>query len=144
MSNRQRFRIAGGDIVPVSRVRETRGVTHYVSFPPFPAVLMLPAAMPAAAANDVFPTVLLAALVLPLAFAALRRLVAAGLSTRSLATTCGWWPRWRSAPSSTSRRCRAGLVHRPRRRRAARARLRLGLGRTRHPILAGLALGSPP
>src|SRR5262249_30036761 len=61
------------------------GKTTYVSFPPFPAVIMLPgAAFAGRAANDVIPTVLIAALILPLALVVLRRLSRAGLSARSL------------------------------------------------------------
>jgi hypothetical protein len=75
-----------GERVAPADVTESLGLTHYVSFPPFPAVLMLPSALIAGrAGNDVLPTVLCAALILPLAFGALRRLAAAGQSTRTVA-----------------------------------------------------------
>ncbi len=80
----QLFRVEGGNEVVASEIARTTTTTHYMSFPPFPSVLMLPqAAIHGRIANDVFMTMLIAALVLPLAFAALRRLVAAGLSTRT-------------------------------------------------------------
>lgn len=84
LHTRRAFRIAGGDEVPLSRVRRSLGKTYYVSFPPFPALLMLPqAAIHGHRANDVVPTVLVAALALPLAFLVLRRLHAVGASRRS-------------------------------------------------------------
>jgi hypothetical protein len=56
-----------------------------MSFPPFPTLVMLPGALVAGrAGNDVIPTLLIAALILPLALAVLRRLAAAGLSRRSV------------------------------------------------------------
>ncbi|HEX3762141.1 MAG TPA: hypothetical protein VHW23_25745 [Kofleriaceae bacterium] len=79
------FRTLDGRELAFHRIRQSLGKTAYVSFPPFPAVIMLPSVMIAGrAANDVLPTVLVAALILPLALLALRRLAAAGLSTRSL------------------------------------------------------------
>jgi hypothetical protein len=85
MSDRKSFRVAGGDVVPLTRVRESKGVTHYVSFPPFPAALMIPPALVGGRrGNDVFVTVVVAALILPLAFACLRRLHQAGLSDRAV------------------------------------------------------------
>jgi hypothetical protein len=78
------FRTTAGEEVPTSSIRRSLSTTHYVSFPPFPAVVMLPqVAVHGRRANDVVPTVLLAALVLPLAFATLGRLRAAGLSRRT-------------------------------------------------------------
>ena len=78
------FRTTRGDEIPSSRDRRTVASTSYVCFPPFPAVLMLPqAAVHGRRANDVVPTLLVAALVLPLGFAALGRLRAAGLSRRT-------------------------------------------------------------
>ena len=78
------FRTTGGEEIPTKRIRRSLATTHYVSFPPFPAVLMLPdAAARGREANDVLPTVLVAALVLPLAFLTLGRLRAAGLSQRT-------------------------------------------------------------
>ncbi len=78
------FRAFGGEEIPVDEIARTVGFENHVSFPPFPAVLMLPqAAIHGRIANDVFPTVLLAALALPLAFAVFRRLSAAGLSSRT-------------------------------------------------------------
>jgi hypothetical protein len=78
------FRTTDGEDVPTGRIRRSLGTTYYVSFPPFPAALLLPqAALYGRRANDVLPTALFAALVLPLAFATLGRLRAAGLSRRT-------------------------------------------------------------
>jgi hypothetical protein len=84
LTSRPAFVTTRGEQVPIASVSESLAVTHHVSFPPFPAVLMLPSAVIAGrTGNDVVPTVLCAALILPLAFAALRRLAAAGQSTRT-------------------------------------------------------------
>ncbi|HKE20331.1 MAG TPA: hypothetical protein VKB80_35900 [Kofleriaceae bacterium] len=78
------FRTTAGEDLPAGRIRRSLGSTSYVCFPPFPAVLMLPqAAVHGRRANDVVPTLLVAALVLPLAFMTLGRLRAAGLSRRT-------------------------------------------------------------
>ena len=75
MQSRPVFRVAGGGEIPLSRVRNSQGMTAYVSFPPFPAVLLLPQVLVSGrAANDVVFTVLLAGLVLPLLFSVLDRL----------------------------------------------------------------------
>jgi hypothetical protein len=85
LSDRKHFRVAGGDVIPLTRIRQSQGVTHYVSFPPFPAVLMMPPALVGGRrGNDVFVTVVIAALILPLAFACLRRLHQAGLTERAV------------------------------------------------------------
>jgi hypothetical protein len=85
MSTRAMFRTLDGRELPVSRIRGSLGKTAYMSFPPFPTVVMLPgAAISGRAGNDVIPTLLIAALILPLALATLRRLAQAGLSKRSL------------------------------------------------------------
>jgi hypothetical protein len=86
LHTRRAFHIAGEGEVPLARVQRSLGKTYYVSFPPAPALLMLPlAAIWGHRANDVLPTVLVAALALPLAFLLLRRLRAAGASQRSAA-----------------------------------------------------------
>ena len=78
------FRTLDGDEIQTRSIRRSLGTTHYVSFPPFPAVLMLPqAAVHSRIANDVVPTVLVAALCLPLAFLTLGRLRREGLSRRT-------------------------------------------------------------
>jgi hypothetical protein len=80
----QFFRTLAGDVIKVERIKQHQGRTAYVSFPVVPALLMLPgAAIWGRTANDVIPTLLVAALILPLAFATLRRLASAGLSTRT-------------------------------------------------------------
>ncbi|MBK9030422.1 MAG: hypothetical protein IPL61_03625 [Myxococcales bacterium] len=80
------FRTTRGAEVALAEVASSKGQTYYVSFPPLPSVLMLPgAALGGRAGNDVAPTVLCAALILPLFFAALRRLAAAGQSIRTAA-----------------------------------------------------------
>lgn len=79
------FRTTAGELIPMADIAATKAITHYVSFPPFPAVIMMPAAMAGGRrGNDTLPTVLCAALILPLAFATLRRLAAAGQSQRSV------------------------------------------------------------
>jgi len=85
MKTRKSFRTLGGDEIPVTRVKD-RDVrtTTYVSFPPFPSVLLLPQVLiHGEIANDVALTVLIAALILPLLFAVLRRLADVGLSKRT-------------------------------------------------------------
>ena len=78
------FRTTTGDDIPIARVQGPGEMTLYVSFPPFPAVLMVPQAIiHGHYANDVWLTVIVAALVLPLCFSVLRRLSAAQLSERS-------------------------------------------------------------
>ena len=85
LKSRPMFKRLDGTELPVARVRQTKAVTLYTSFPPFPAVLMLPAAVISGRdGNDVIPTLLIAALILPLMLLVLRRLSAAGLSTRSV------------------------------------------------------------
>jgi hypothetical protein len=85
------FRTVDGDELAVSRIKQSAGKTAYVSFPPFPTLVMLPsAAIRGRAGNDVVPTVLIAALILPLALAVLRRLAGARLSSRSLRDDL-WW-----------------------------------------------------
>jgi hypothetical protein len=84
LHTRRAFHVAGEGEVPIARVQRSLGKTYYVSFPPAPALLMLPqAAIWGHRANDVLPTVLVAALALPLLFLVLRRLHAAGVSQRS-------------------------------------------------------------
>jgi hypothetical protein len=83
--SKPQFRTTTGDVIPVSEIAQTKAVTHYVSFPPFPAVVMLPAAMAGGRrGNDTLPTILCAALILPLAFATLRRLAEAKQSERTV------------------------------------------------------------
>src|SRR5690349_8327606 len=85
MITRPMFRTLSGDEIDVRRVRQSKGKTVYMSFPPLPTVLMLPSALISGrAGNDVIPTLLVAAAILPLALLMLRRLAAAGLSKRSL------------------------------------------------------------
>jgi hypothetical protein len=78
------FRTLAGDELPAARVKQSRGVTWYMSFPPLPTLLMLPgAAIAGRGADDVVPTLLVAAAILPLTLLVLRRLAAAGLSKRT-------------------------------------------------------------
>ncbi len=85
LKTRRVFRTTGGDEIPLERVRATKAVDHYMSFPAAPALLMLPAAIISGrAGNDVIPTLLVAALILPLMLLVLRRLAAASLSGRSV------------------------------------------------------------
>lgn len=83
LSTRGTFRVAGGEELPIARVKETRRTIHYNSFPPFPSVLMIPQVLiHGEYANDVGTTVFLAALVPALFLLLLGRLRGAGLSTR--------------------------------------------------------------
>jgi hypothetical protein len=90
MTTRPQFRTTSGELVPVTQVKASKDVTWYMSFPPVPTLLMLPsAAISGRAGNDVIPTVLVAALILPLALLLLRRLASVGLSTRTLRDDLG-------------------------------------------------------
>lgn len=83
LRTRRAFLTTRGDEIPIARVRRTVAVTQYNSFPPFPAVLMVPQVLAAGtAANDVWFTLVFAAAILPLCFAVLRRLRARGHSSR--------------------------------------------------------------
>ena len=83
-TTRPAFRTTTGAELPLARIARSRGQTAYVSFPPLPSVAMLPSALIAGrAGNDVIPTLLLAALIWPLALAVLRRLAAVGASRRT-------------------------------------------------------------
>jgi hypothetical protein len=69
---------------PTTSIKGVRATTWYMSFPPVPTLIMLPSALISGrAGNDVIPTVLIAALILPLTLLVLRRLTAAGLSKRT-------------------------------------------------------------
>jgi len=84
LSTRRTFRTLDGRELPIGEVTSSRGFTAYVSFPPLPALIMLPGALVVGrGAGDVVPTLLVAALILPLALLVLRRLAEAGLSTRT-------------------------------------------------------------
>src|SRR6201999_3158737 len=84
MVSRPVFRTLSGEEIPLAPVKGSKAITWYMSFPPLPTLLMLPsAAISGRAGNDVIPTLLIAALALPLCFALLRRLAAAGLSLRT-------------------------------------------------------------
>ena len=84
--SQDRFRTTKGEILRISQADiARRQYRHYVSFPPLPAVLMLPfVALFGMQLNDVLFTVLLAALAPALLFALLRRLRESGLSGRSV------------------------------------------------------------
>jgi hypothetical protein len=69
---------------PTTSIKGVRATTWYMSFPPVPTLIMLPSALISGrTGNDVIPTVLIAALILPLTLLVLRRLTAAGLSKRT-------------------------------------------------------------
>jgi hypothetical protein len=77
------FRTTKGEDIPETEIARKLSTTNYVSFPPAPSVLMVPQTIiHGRIANDVFPTILVAALILPLGFATLRRLSIEGLSER--------------------------------------------------------------
>lgn len=78
------FRAYGGEELPLTRVKETVRTLLFVSFPPFPAVLMLPQAkIHGERANDVAFTVILAAFVPPIFLLVLGRLRHEGHSPRT-------------------------------------------------------------
>lgn len=79
------FRTLDKQEFPTTTIKGVRATTWYMSFPPVPTLIMLPSALISGrAGNDVIPTVLIAALILPLTLLVLRRLTAAGLSKRTL------------------------------------------------------------
>lgn len=85
------FRTTDGEQIATSRITRPLATTAYVSFPPAPTLLMLPSALLGGrAGNDVIPTVIVAALILPLFFLLLRRLADAGLSHRAPHEDL-WW-----------------------------------------------------
>ncbi len=137
------FRTTSGEEIPAHEIQRSLGSKYYVSFPPTPALLMLPSTfIYGRRANDVVPTLLVAALILPLCFATLRKLVSAGLSARSDSENL-----WLSVQLSfgtvlffvsvsgkvwfTAHVCGVALA-------LAYANLSIG---ARRPILAGLMLG---
>ena len=82
---RPAFRTLDGRELAGARIKRSIGKLAYMSFPPFPTVVMLPAAaLGGRRGNDVVPTLVIAALILPLTLGVLRRLVRAGLSRRTL------------------------------------------------------------
>ncbi len=84
LRTRPMFKLVDGTELPVARVRQTTSTVFHVSFPAFPALVMLPSALIGGRdANDTIPTLLIAALILPLCLLVLRRLTAAGLSQRT-------------------------------------------------------------
>jgi hypothetical protein len=144
MVTRPVFRTLDGTELALTRIKQSAGKTAYVSFPPFPTLLMLPdAAIRGRAANDVVPTVLFAALILPLALVVLRRLAAAGLSRRSVREDL-WWVATLALGSVVLFSAVQGKVWYT----AHIVGIVLALGyawasiEARHPLLAGLALGA--
>ncbi|MFH0901524.1 MAG: hypothetical protein V2A73_12930 [Pseudomonadota bacterium] len=86
ISARSAFRVLGGREVPESEIARTARTIHYVSFPPFPALLFVPpVALFGNRAGDVALTVVLAALVPAFFLLLLRRLREKGLSARTQA-----------------------------------------------------------
>lgn len=86
LTSRRFFRTTKNVEIPLARVKETVRTRHYVSFPPLPAVLMLPQVMVhGAKANDVAFTAIVASLVPPGMFLLLGLLRRRGRSTRTAA-----------------------------------------------------------
>ena len=87
LSTRPLFHALSGEEIAVARIKSSQGATWFMSFPPLPTILMLPsAAISGRAGDDVLPTLLVAALILPLtllAAAPARR--GSGLSQRTIA-----------------------------------------------------------
>jgi hypothetical protein len=144
LTTRPAFRTLDGTELATARIQRSVERTAYMSFPPFPTVIMLPgAALGGRGGNDVIPTLLIAALILPLTLLVLRRLAAAGLSRRSVpddlwlvATLAFGSVLWFSAVQ--------GKVWYT----AHVVGVALALGyawasiEARHPVIAGLALGA--
>lgn len=85
IQTRQAFRLLDGSTIATTRIKRSVGYTAYVSFPPVPSLLMVPGALISGRdGNDVIPTLVIAALILPLALLVLRRLADAGLSVRTV------------------------------------------------------------
>ncbi len=85
LRSRRTFRKTDGAEIPVQSIAESIGTTEYVSFPPTPALLMVPQVLIAGkSANDVAFTVAMAALVLPLCFMLLGALRVRGESERGI------------------------------------------------------------
>ncbi len=79
------FRALSGERIPVDQIASSRGKVTYNSFPPLPTLLMIPSAIVSGEhGNNVIPTILVAAAILPLALLVLRTLASAGLSKREL------------------------------------------------------------
>jgi hypothetical protein len=86
LMTRRLFRTTGGREIPVAEIARSIGKSEYVSFPPFPAALMLPQVLVVGKrANDVVFTVAIAAVCLPLLFGLLCRLSRRGESDRTIA-----------------------------------------------------------
>ncbi len=86
LRTRPMFKLVDGTEIAVARIRQSTSVVYHVSFPAFPALLMVPSALIGGRdANDTIPTLLIAALILPLCLLVLRRLSEAGLSNRTRA-----------------------------------------------------------
>lgn len=86
LKTRPMFKTLDGTEIPLVRVRVGVKTLNYVSFPAFPALLMIPSAIIGGpTGNDTIVVLLVAALILPLTLLVLRRLVEAGLSKRSIA-----------------------------------------------------------
>ncbi|MDQ3370701.1 MAG: hypothetical protein M3680_35235 [Myxococcota bacterium] len=141
---RRAFRTTDGTEVALPRIK--RSVRHdaYVSFPPVPSLVMLPSVLVSGrAANDVIPTLLIAALILPLAFSVLRRLAAAELSKRTVREDL-WLVAMLAFGSVLLFSAIQGKVWYT----AHVVGVALALGyawasiEARHPVLAGLALGA--
>ncbi|MBA3461663.1 MAG: hypothetical protein H0T46_16995 [Deltaproteobacteria bacterium] len=84
LKTRPFFKTTGGEELPLTRVRASVSAVHYMSFPAFPALLMVPSALIGGRdGNDTIPTLLFAALILPMCLLVLRRLREAALSKRT-------------------------------------------------------------
>ncbi len=84
LRSRPFFRTTKGLEIPLAEVERTVETIEYCSFPPVPALLMVPqVAISGTRANDVVLTVFVAALLLPLMFSVLLLLGESGDSTRT-------------------------------------------------------------
>lgn len=85
LKTRPMFKLLDGTEIPIARVKVGVSSVAYVSFPAFPALLMIPSAIIGGAnGNDSIVVLVIAALILPLTMLLLRRLVEAGLSKRTV------------------------------------------------------------
>jgi hypothetical protein len=83
LETRKSFKIAGGDEIPIARVKTSLRTLFYNSFPPFPSVLLLPQVLIHGPwANDVAFTCVVAALIPFFFLRLLGRLRRAGLHDR--------------------------------------------------------------
>src|ERR1043165_194460 len=144
MITRPFFHPLRGDEIPNAQIGGTRETTWYMSFPAFPTVIMIPSAIISGRdGNDVVPTLLLAGLILPLSLLVLRRLVDAKLSQRTICDDL-WLVAMLAFGSGMFFSAGPGSVWHTAHFVGVVLALLYAWGsiETKHPIIAGLALGA--